>query len=172
MLQLNNRKQYIGSLMAPIDLTLSDLERSLSRSFRYWMIEERYSVNIYFLVVFDINLDVTLCSLLEGGVLRCTSGLSYFHKLESIIKPGTRPMLRMAGFFTFTLCVCLSVCLCARYVEKYQTDQLHFWWRASLWHKEETVRFWKKLPRAKSGPDGGGGVRNCSLMIRDRRKLF
>ncbi len=25
------------------------------------MIEEQYSVNIYFLVVFDINLDVTLC---------------------------------------------------------------------------------------------------------------
>ena len=30
------------------------------------MIEERYSV-IYFLVVFDINLDVTLCSLLRAG---------------------------------------------------------------------------------------------------------
>ncbi len=32
------------------------------------MIEEWYAVNIYFLVVFDINLDVTLCSLLAGGV--------------------------------------------------------------------------------------------------------
>ncbi len=29
-----------------------------------------------FLVVFDINLDVTLCSLLAGGVFRCPSSLS------------------------------------------------------------------------------------------------
>ncbi len=55
--------------MAPLDLTLGDLKRSKSMSFRY-------SVNIYFLVVFDINLDVTLCSLLAGGVFRCPSGLS------------------------------------------------------------------------------------------------
>ncbi len=31
------------------------------------MIEDQYSVNIYFLVVFDINLDDTLCSLLARG---------------------------------------------------------------------------------------------------------
>ena len=31
------------------------------------MIEDQYSVNRYFLVVFDINLDVTLCSLLATG---------------------------------------------------------------------------------------------------------
>ena len=31
------------------------------------MIEDQYSVNIYFLAVFDINLDVTLCSLLAAG---------------------------------------------------------------------------------------------------------
>ncbi len=31
------------------------------------MIEDQYSVNIYFLAVFDINLDVTLCSLLAVG---------------------------------------------------------------------------------------------------------
>ncbi len=48
-------------------MTLSDLERSKSMSFRYCVIEECYSVNIYFLVVFDINLDVTLCSLLAAG---------------------------------------------------------------------------------------------------------
>ncbi len=30
------------------------------------MREERYAVNIYALVVFDINLDVTLCCLLAG----------------------------------------------------------------------------------------------------------
>ncbi len=68
----------MGSLndTCPIDLALSDLERLKSRSFRYWVIEERCSVNIYFLVEFDINLDITLCSLLAGGVLRCPSGLS------------------------------------------------------------------------------------------------
>ncbi len=43
------------------------------------MIEEQYSVNIYFIVVaFDINLSVTSCSLLAGGVFRCPSGLSCF----------------------------------------------------------------------------------------------
>ena len=66
----------MGSLMASIDLTLTDLEWPKSRSFIYGVIEDRYSVNIYFLVVFDINLDVTLCSLLAGGVFRCPSSLS------------------------------------------------------------------------------------------------
>ncbi len=38
------------------------------------MIEGQYSVNIYFIVVaFDINLGVTSCSLLAGGVFRCPS---------------------------------------------------------------------------------------------------
>ncbi len=65
----------MGSLRALIDLTLSDLE--WSRSFRYRVIEEQYSVNIYFIVVtFDINLGATSCSLLAGGVFRCPSGLS------------------------------------------------------------------------------------------------
>ena len=64
MLQLKiNRKPYIGSVMVPVDLTLSDPERS----FRYWTIEDKYSVNIYFLAVFDINLDVTFRSLLAAG---------------------------------------------------------------------------------------------------------
>ena len=31
------------------------------------MIEDQYSVNIYFLEVFDINADVTLCNLLAAG---------------------------------------------------------------------------------------------------------
>ena len=43
------------------------------------MIEERYSVNIHFLVVFDINLDVTIYSLLAGGVFCCPSGLACIH---------------------------------------------------------------------------------------------
>ena len=78
MLQLNiNGKPYMGNLMAPIDLTLSDIERSKSRSFRYWIIEDRYSVNIYLLVIFDINLDAPLCNLLVRGVFQCPSGLSW-----------------------------------------------------------------------------------------------
>ena len=48
------------------------------------MIEEQYSVNIYFLVVFDINLDVTLCSLLAGGV-RCPSGLSCYYMYTNCV---------------------------------------------------------------------------------------
>ncbi len=43
------------------------------------MIEEQYSVNIYFLVVvFDINLGVTSCSLLAGGVIRSVVFLVMF----------------------------------------------------------------------------------------------
>ncbi len=42
------------------------------------MIEERYAVNIYFLVVVDINVGVTCSSLLAGGVFCCPSGLSWF----------------------------------------------------------------------------------------------
>ncbi len=49
----------MGSLIAQIYLTLRDLERSKFRSFRHWVIQERYSLTIYLLVVFDINLDVT-----------------------------------------------------------------------------------------------------------------
>ncbi len=41
------------------------------------MIEEQYSVNIYFIVVvFDINFGVTFCSLLAGGVFHRPGGLS------------------------------------------------------------------------------------------------
>ncbi len=41
MLLLNiDRKPYIGSPMALPHLTLSDLERSESRSFRFWWVEE------------------------------------------------------------------------------------------------------------------------------------
>ncbi len=67
------------SLRAPIDLTLSDLEWPKSRSFRYRLIEEQYSVNIYFIVVaFDVNLGAISCSLLAGGGFRCPSGLILF----------------------------------------------------------------------------------------------
>ncbi len=49
-----NMKSYTRDLMAPIDLTLSDLQRSKSRSFRHRVIEDQHSVNIYFLGVFHI----------------------------------------------------------------------------------------------------------------------
>ena len=43
------------------------------------MIEEQYSVNIYFLVVaFDINLGVTSCSLLARGLFRSAVFLVMF----------------------------------------------------------------------------------------------
>ncbi len=57
------------------------------------MIEEWYSVNIYFLVAFDtINLDVTLCSLLAVGVFHCPSSLSnsIFHSKEHCHKAANQ----------------------------------------------------------------------------------
>ncbi len=108
----------MGSLMTPINLTLSDLERSKSRSFRYCMIEERYSVNIYFLVVFEIDLDVTLCSLLAGGFFRCPSNLSS--------------------------CDALSVCMCVSvnkiFPKLFLANQLNFLWGPSLSPRDEVVR--------------------------------
>ena len=72
----------MGSLIAPIDFTSSDLSRPESRSFRYSVIEELYSVNIYFAVVFDINLDVTSRSLLAGRVFHCSSGLNFLLRIN------------------------------------------------------------------------------------------
>ncbi len=65
MLQLDiNRRPYIGSLMAPIDLTLSDLERpkviQVSSDRRAVFCKYIFPSRI------DINLDVTLCSVLIG----------------------------------------------------------------------------------------------------------
>ncbi len=71
-------------------------------------------------------------------------------------------MLRMAGFL-LSLCVYVSVLL-TKYLKNYRTDRLHFWWMPSLWHKEEMIRFWKKSPRGKGGPGGGGG-QNLALML-------
>ena len=76
-----NSKPYMGSLMAPIHLTLSDLERSKSRSHIQILSDRRVVfcniyIYIYILVVFDINLDVTLCRLFAGWVFRCPSSLS------------------------------------------------------------------------------------------------
>ncbi len=46
----------------------------------------------------------------------------------------------------FLLCICVTVCVsvCKTSKKSYWTDQLHFWWRHSLWPREGTIRFWKK----------------------------
>ncbi len=62
--------------MAPLDLTLGDLEKS--RSFRYWVVEEWYVVNIFPSSIW-LNLDVTLSwlySLLADVFFRFPGGLS------------------------------------------------------------------------------------------------
>ena len=70
MLLLNmNRKSYIGSLMAPLDLTLNDLEKSKSRSLTFWVVGDLCGIEIIWpAVYYNLNLDVTKESLLVGGV--------------------------------------------------------------------------------------------------------
>ncbi len=75
----------------------------------------------------------------------------------------------MAGFLTFTLSVCLSVCVQNISKNINLTDQLHLWWTSSLWGKEETIRFWEKIEWGKAigcvcgggGEGGGKGVCVC-----------
>ncbi len=78
MLQLSiNRKPYMGSLRAPIDLTLSDLEGSESRSLCFLVEGDLHGIDIFVIRnIKTFNLDFTKCSLLAGGVFRCPSGLS------------------------------------------------------------------------------------------------
>ncbi len=63
------------------------------------------------------------------------------------------------GFIAIALCACVcvrpSVCLLTTYLKKYLIDQLDFWWRPFLWHKDEVIRFWEKSPQGKGGPGGG-----------------
>ena len=40
-----NRKSYIGSLMAPLDLTLNDIERSKSWSVTFWVVGDLYGIS-------------------------------------------------------------------------------------------------------------------------------
>ncbi len=48
MLLLNiNRKPYMVSPMIPSNLTLSDLERSKSRSVRLWLVGDLYGIHIF-----------------------------------------------------------------------------------------------------------------------------
>ena len=47
-----NRKPYMGSTMAASHLTLSDLERSKSRSLRFWLVGDLYGIHTYICQVF------------------------------------------------------------------------------------------------------------------------
>ena len=79
------------------------------------------------------------------------------------------------SYFHFVrLSDCLCVCLCARYLEKYRTDQLHFWWRVSSDRGRKLFDFEKNRPgvRVCVCVGGGGSGRNLALMIRDRRIFF
>ncbi len=48
--------------------------------------------------------------------------------------------------------------------------KLYFWWRPSLWPREETIPFGKKSPRGK-GECGWSKIWPF-IIIRDRRKIF
>ncbi len=47
--------------------------------------------------------------------------------------------------------VCVCVCVLTIYLKNYLTNQLHLWWEASLWPRDEVVRFWEKSNRGKGG---------------------
>ena len=64
----------MGNPIIPSYLNLSDLERSKSRSLRFWLVGELYDM-----VYYPFNLNVTKESLVAGGVFRCPSGLSCVH---------------------------------------------------------------------------------------------
>ena len=62
--------------------------------------------------------------------------------------------------------MCLCVCLWRKYLEKYLTNQLNFWWETSLWPGGQIVRFWEKWDNGVCGEseifdakckEGGGG---------------
>ncbi len=65
MLLLNiNRKSYMGNPMVPSHFTLSDLERSKSRSLRFWVVADLYGIHIFTCVAYYHLLDVTKWSFL------------------------------------------------------------------------------------------------------------
>ncbi len=92
------------------------------------------------------------------GILCCTS-LKIIAKLLLLDRSffyKAPPMLCMVGFLTLCLSVCVSVCPLTKYLAKYWTDQLHFWWKPSLWPKEKNTRFWKKnRPEVRVGAGWG-----------------
>ncbi len=49
----------------------------------------------------------------------------------------------------FLLSLCVSVHLLTKYLKKYWTNWTHFWWKPSLWPREDMIRFWEKLPLGK-----------------------
>ncbi len=71
-----NRKPYKASPTALSNLTLTDLERSKSRSLRFSVVGNLYGIDIFASSNITTFLDVTKRCLLAGGVFRCPSGLS------------------------------------------------------------------------------------------------
>ncbi len=90
---------------------------------------------------------------------------------DSFIKPRpTRGLLH-----------CICVCTCARLQnipKQYWTDQLHIWWKLSLWPREEAIRFWKKKKerkkerKKKNRPEVKVGVGGSKIGRNDNRKYF
>ncbi len=67
----------MGNPIIPSYLTLRNLERSKSRSLTFWL------VDLYGMIYYPFNLNVTKGSLVARGVFRCPSGLSCFHFMGS-----------------------------------------------------------------------------------------
>ncbi len=67
------------------------------------------------------------------------------HIPEKVIAIKPRGLLRRS-----CVCMCVSVCLCVSVL----SNQLHFWWRPSLWAKNEVVRIWEKSFLGKDGSVG------------------
>ena len=89
-----------------------------------------------------------------GGAF-CNFQAHMVQPCQGFIKPRPQwPMLCMAGFLILHLSVCVSVCPLTKYLKKYWTDQLHFWWNPFFWHREETTRFWKNRPGVRVGIGG------------------
>ncbi len=60
----------------------------------------------------------------------------------------------------------LCVCPCSKYLKNYWTDELHFWWRPSLW-QGGNHSILKKITMGQ----GGWGFQNLALMIRWEKKF-
>ena len=74
--------------MAPLDLTLNDLEKSKSRSLTFWVVGDLCGIEIIWpAVYYNLNLDVTKESLLVDGVFCCPSDLSRLIYIIVPVKP-------------------------------------------------------------------------------------
>ncbi len=66
----------MGSPMAPSNLTLSDLERSKSRSLRFWVVADLYGIHIFACSLLPPYSGCHRRELVGGGVFCCPSGPS------------------------------------------------------------------------------------------------